>query len=221
MARSFYVPLVYVDIAPNPNANIAAIEKTTRTVSAPVYAVPLYKAKWGKAAKITTRPLLAELNPYHQVLVKDDEEAADNEIERLKRHFNTVKRDVFHEVYTDELFRERFHAAAKATNPWLEAVESAQAKAEEAATGEAADKLVEAAARAQANKAKARVKAEQRDTGAMQREIDAASKEALAEAEAESEIADASETDELPAPEPEIPRRGAGRPKREKQPAPA
>jgi hypothetical protein len=245
MARRFFVPLVFVHIDPKPNANIPAIEKTRRSVTAPTYALPLYKAKWGPAAKISTGPLLPTQNPYHEIIVRDEEgvdmdpdvdRAADMEIARLMRHFNTAKKDVFHQVFTDELFRERFKAVAKMSNPWLDAVEEASAKADEAATDVAAEKLVEAAAKVQATKA-AKVARQQQEHGSMQRaiakdaqqrEVEEAAREALEEAEAAGDMegdtsetageAAGAETDELPAAEPVIPRRGPGRPKREKAP---
>lgn len=213
----YFVPLVYVDINPKKNAERPTIEMTTRTATCPVYAVALYKARWGLQAKVTSRPILAGLNPYFEIICKEGMEPAEQEIARLKRAFNSKQRNVFGEVYTEHQFAGEFERLCKDRNPWLEQSDKAKRAAEELGAQKAAKTLIEQATQIEVNRAAKRERDEQ---------IENPTLAADAHAEAELALGDGAEDDadekaddefaEAPAPvEPAIPRRRARSPKTE------
>lgn len=108
-----YVPLVKIRIEAVKQEDHPGIEGTTRFASVPKYAVPLYRAKWGRKAVITVTELPDGEDVLWPVPLQPGMNASGSEALRLAGLFPKQ----FHQVYREGEFAEAFDKVATEDNP--------------------------------------------------------------------------------------------------------
>ncbi len=141
-----FVPVVNVIVQPVTNADRPGIEKTHRKQRYPAYMVPLIKAKWGPKAKVVVEQLPEDVDRHWQLPLQPNMAPEESELIRCKNYVRESKRDVFHEVYRDEEFREIVRAALVEENPFRIAKEKDEEEIRARASKTAAKALIDAAA---------------------------------------------------------------------------